>query len=117
MLDGQRMPLYQAVATRARAWGPEGSVGLVVGATYPSDVAAVRAIAPTAPLLLPGVGAQAGDLSAAVRAAVDARGERAIVNAARQVLYASAGDDWLEAARRAAEELRRGINLARGLPA
>jgi orotidine-5'-phosphate decarboxylase len=116
-LDGERMPLYQVVATRARDWGPPGAIGLVVGATYPSDVAAVRAIAPVAPLLLPGVGAQAGDLSAAVQAAVDARGERAIVNAARQVLYAASGDDWLEAARRAAEELRRAINLARGLAA
>jgi len=112
-LDGREVPLYQAVAARATTWGPEGGVGLVVGATYPEDVAAVRALAPRMPLLLPGVGAQAGDLRASVRAGVDGAGERLIVSASRQVLYASRGADWLTAARRAAEDLRAAINQAR----
>jgi orotidine-5'-phosphate decarboxylase len=115
-VDGRLMPLYQAVAKRACEWGPDGRVGLVVGATYPSEIAAVRAIAPLAPLLVPGVGAQAGDLRAAVQAAVDARGEGVIVTAARQVLFASRGDDWQAAARQAALELRAAVNLARAAP-
>ena len=114
--EGRELPLYQVVAQRAVGWGAEGEVGLVVGATYPRELAAIRAIAPRAPLLLPGVGAQAGDLESAVRLGVDADGERAIVNASRQVLYASRGEDWQVAARAAALALRDAINQARSLP-
>jgi orotidine-5'-phosphate decarboxylase len=64
--------------------------------------------------LLPGVGAQAGDLAASVRAGVDANGERAIVNASRTILYASRGADWQTAARAEAERLRTEIEDARG---
>jgi len=64
------------------------------------------------PLLIPGVGAQAGDLAAAVRAGVDAHGEHAIVNSSRQVLYASSGRDFAAAARRIAAALRDQISLA-----
>jgi orotidine-5'-phosphate decarboxylase len=111
--EGLDQPLYQAVARKASAWNVDGNVGLVVGATYPQELAAVRRLAPDLAILVPGVGAQAGDLAAAVRAAVDARGERAIITASRSVLYASRGPDWADAARGAARELRDAINVAR----
>jgi orotidine-5'-phosphate decarboxylase len=106
-------PLFLRVARRAVAWETRGTLGLVVGATYPADVAAVRQIAPYAPILLPGVGAQAGDLERSVQAGVDAGGGGAIVNASRTVLYASAGADWQSAARAEANRLREAINAAR----
>ena len=105
-------PLFVHVARRALDWDRHGTVGLVVGATYPSDVAAVRQVAPSAPILLPGVGAQAGDLAASVQAGVAAAGGGVIVNASRSVLYASAGADWQAAARAEAERLRDAINRA-----
>ncbi|MBV9172548.1 MAG: orotidine-5'-phosphate decarboxylase [Chloroflexi bacterium] len=106
-------PLYLHIARRALAWDRHGTVGLVVGATYPGDVAAVRQIAPDTPILLPGVGAQAGDLEAAVRSAADSNGERVIVNASRSVLYASRAADWQNTAHQAADALRHQINGAR----
>jgi orotidine-5'-phosphate decarboxylase len=72
----------------------------------------VRAIAPTLPLLIPGVGAQGGDAEATVRAGWRAGGP-IIVNSSRAVLYASAGDDWADAARRVADQTRRQLNAAR----
>jgi orotidine-5'-phosphate decarboxylase len=111
VVDGE--PLFLHVARRAREWARHGTLGLVVGATYPTDVAAVRNVAPTAPILLPGVGAQAGDLEHSVRAGVDANGGRAIVNASRGILYASSDADWQAAARREAWRLRDAINTAR----
>ncbi len=112
----RQQPLYLVVTEQALTWDQHGTLGLVVGATAPKAVAAVRQLAPEVPILLPGVGAQAGDLEASVTAAVDAHGERAIVNASRGVLYASAGADWQGAARHAAEDLRGAINAARGMP-
>lgn len=111
LIDGR--PLYQVVAERVVQWDQHGNCGLVVGATYPQEVAIVRGIAPELPLLVPGVGAQAGDLPAAARAAVDARGELAVINSSRQVLYASRGADFAQAARQAALTLRDEINRAR----
>ncbi|HET9977290.1 MAG TPA: orotidine-5'-phosphate decarboxylase [Burkholderiaceae bacterium] len=96
--------LFEHVARLAGGpWQRGGRVGLVVGATYPAEIARVRELAPTAPLLIPGVGAQGGDAQAAVRAA---RGAPALVNASRSILYASAGTDFAGAARAAARELR-----------
>jgi orotidine-5'-phosphate decarboxylase len=109
---GTREPLYLAVTRQALAWDQHGTLGLVVGATYPEELARVRAVAPRTPILVPGVGAQAGDLAAAVQAGADADGGRAIVNASRSVLYASRGADWQAAARQAASDLRDGINAA-----
>ena len=102
-VDGR--PLYQVVAERVQRWDEHGNCGLVVGATYPEELAHVRALCPRLPLLIPGVGAQQGDLERAVRAGVDARGGRVLVNAARAILYASAGDDFAEAAAGVAREL------------
>jgi orotidine-5'-phosphate decarboxylase len=106
-------PLFLRVARRATVWDRHGTLGFVVGATYPGDVAAVRGIAPNVPILLPGVGAQAGDLERSVRAGVDTSGEGAIVNASRTILYASGESNWQAAARAEAERLRAAINTAR----
>ncbi len=94
--------LYEHVARLAQGpWNLNGQLGLVVGATYPAEIERVRALAPTVPLLIPGVGAQGGDAVATVRAGwrPDAP---IVVNSSRAILYASAGDDFAEAARRAA---------------
>lgn len=112
MVDGSE-PLFVRVARRAMTWDRFGTLGLVVGATYPSDVAAVRQIAPRVPILLPGVGAQSGDLDRSVQAGVDVDGAGAIVNASRSILYASAGGDWQTAARAEAQKLQAAINTAR----
>jgi orotidine-5'-phosphate decarboxylase len=106
-------PLFVRVARRAMTWDRFGTLGLVVGATYPSDVAAVRQIARRVPILLPGVGAQSGDLERSVQAGVDVDGASAIVNASRSILYASAGGDWQAAARAEAQKLQAAINTAR----
>jgi len=111
VVDGAE-PLFLHIARRAVTWDQHGTLGLVVGATYPADVAAVRQVAPRVPILLPGVGAQAGDLERSVQAAIGAAGGGAIVNASRSILYASAGSDWQAAARAEAERLRAAINAA-----
>ena len=109
--DGETMPFYQALAGRAVGWGPKGSVGLVVGATYPKELVEVRAIAPDAPILLPGVGEQAGSLRASVEAGVDRAGRNLLVSSSRGVLYASSDPvSFANAARNAAEKLRKDIN-------
>lgn len=113
-LDVGGRPLYLVIAERVQAWNSNGNAGLVVGATYPRELARVREVVPDLPILLPGVGAQKGALEESVAAGIDRRGAGLVVNAARQVLYASSGDDFPEAARRVALELRDRINLARG---
>ena len=110
-------PLFLHVARRALAWDRHGTLGLVVGATYPADAAAVRQLAPHVPILLPGVGAQAGDLERSVQAAVDQHAGGAIVNVSRSLLYASHGSDWQAAARAEADRVRSAINAARNASA
>jgi orotidine-5'-phosphate decarboxylase len=105
-LDGTRVPLYEVVARRAVGWNQRGNVGLVVGATYPAQLGQVRTLAPTLPFLIPGVGTQGGDATEAIQLGGDAQGQLAVVNASRQVLYASSGSDWAAAARREALALR-----------
>lgn len=106
-------PLYEVVAEMARRWNRRGNVGLVVGATWPEHLERVRRLCPDMPLLVPGVGAQGADLGRAVRAALDAEGGGFMVSVSRQVLYASRGDDYAEAARRTARALRDDINRER----
>ena len=108
-VNGAR-PLYEVVAERASAWNERGNVGLVVGATYPEQLRRVRALCPGMPVLLPGVGAQEGELRASVDAGVDGYGRGLIVSSSRSVLYASSGNDFAEAARAAAGRLRDEIN-------
>ncbi len=112
--------LYEHVAAQAQGpWNTNGQIGLVVGATFPQEIARVRELAPTLPLLIPGVGAQGGDAAATVKAGlrVAADGTVAgpvIVNSSRAVLYASSGmDDFASAARRVALETRQALNAAR----
>ncbi len=102
--------LFEVVAKKALEWNEYGNIGLVVGATYPDDLKRVRKICPDMPILIPGVGAQGGDLAAAVRNGVDANKEKAIINSSRGIIYASKGKDFAEAARRAAIETRDEIN-------
>lgn len=104
-------PLFMRVARRAATdWSKRGEVGLVVGATYPADLAAVRATVGDLPILVPGVGAQGGDVAAAVRAGRDARGAGLVINASRSILYA--GNGSTEAARDSARALRDAIRSA-----
>ena len=103
-------PLYRHVAHQANQWNTKGNVGILVGATYPAELGEVRAICPQMPILVPGVGAQGGDLEESVRHGVDAQGRLAIISVSRQVIYASKGADYAQAARREAAALRDRIN-------
>lgn len=106
---GERFSLL--VAQRIGDWGARhGNAGAVVGATYPGELGAIRAIIPDAPILVPGIGAQGGDLAASVRAGADASGRGLLLSASRSVLYASSGPDYAAAARAEALALRAAIN-------
>lgn len=111
---GER-PLFMDVAARAADW--EGrypaSVGLVVGATYPSQLAEVRAQCPELPILLPGIGSQGGDLEGAVSAGVGQDGLDLMVSSSRGITYAGTGPDFASKSRNAAMELRDAINRVR----
>ena len=105
--------LYERIARLAAGpWNRSGQIGLVVGATYPAEIARVRALAPRLPLLIPGIGAQGGDAEATVRAGAR-DGAPIAVNSSRAVLYASAGADFADAARQAARATRDALNAAR----
>ena len=118
-VEGQPL-VYEHVARLAHGpWNLNGQLGLVVGATYPNEIERVRELAPTLPLLIPGVGAQGGDALATVRAGLrtDASGAitgTVIVNSSRAILYASSGDDFAQAARAEAQRTRDTLNAARG---
>ena len=110
--------VYERIATLAAgAWNRNGQVGLVVGATYPAEVARVRELAPTLPLLIPGIGAQGGDAEATVRAGWrgDASGTTGpiIVSSSRAVLYAGSDAAYADAARRVADATRQQLRAAR----
>jgi orotidine-5'-phosphate decarboxylase len=95
--------LYERVARLAAGpWNTTGQLGLVLGATFPEELARVRVIAPDLPMLVPGIGAQGGDVQATVDAGLDPDGWGLIINSSRAVLYASSGDDFAEAAARVA---------------
>jgi orotidine-5'-phosphate decarboxylase len=109
--------MFLTVADRVAAWSERwpATLGLVVGATYPAELAMVRQRCPRQPILLPGVGAQAGDLEASLRAGLDASGAGLIVSASRAITYATPTDGapWTSAVRTAALELRAAINAIR----
>jgi orotidine-5'-phosphate decarboxylase len=122
-LQAQRLAsgelVYEHIARLAQGtWNTSGQLGLVVGATYPAEIERVRLLAPTLPLLIPGIGAQGGDAGATVRAGW--RGHQGdtvapiVVNSSRAVLYAGAGDDFAAAARRAGMAARDELHAARG---
>jgi orotidine-5'-phosphate decarboxylase len=108
--QGDSRPLFELVAFKASQWNTQGNVGLVVGATYPEELRLIRSHHPDMLLLIPGIGAQGGDLALTVRYGADACGERTLINSSRQIIYASRGEDFAQAARRAAAELREQIN-------
>jgi orotidine-5'-phosphate decarboxylase len=110
--DGR--PLYQRVAeTVARDWNANGNCLLVVGATWPQELAAVRALVGDLPFLVPGVGAQGGDVEAVVANGKTADGSGLVISSSRAILYAGNGEDFADAARAAAQDLRDTINRYR----
>ena len=111
--DGE--PLYLHVAKlAAQQWNQSGQISLVVGATFPEEIAKVRAIVGEMPLLIPGIGAQGGDIDATVRAGKisDKPGTGMIINSSRAILYASSGSDFAEAARTVAMSTRDALRAA-----
>ncbi len=109
-----RMKLYEHVArTVADDWNASGNCALVVGATFPAEIARVRELAGDMPLLVPGIGAQGGDIAATLAAGRTANGTGLMINSSRAVLYAGKGEDFAEAARRVAGETRDAINACR----
>jgi orotidine-5'-phosphate decarboxylase len=114
-LDCGGHPLYQRVAERVTSWSQySGRLGLVVGATYPDELMAVRRIvSETTPILVLGVGIQGADLTSAVRGGMNSHGEQALISTSRSVIYASAGDDFAQAAGKMAKRLHDEINVAR----
>ena len=112
--DGVAKPLYQHVAGKvAREWNTHGNCMLVVGATWPEQLREVREIVGDVPFLVPGVGAQGGDVEAVVTNAKTADGTGLVVSSSRAVLYASSGEDFAEAAAAEAKRLRDQINRYR----
>lgn len=106
-------PLYMHVARHvAEKWNTNGNCSLVVGATYPEELAKIRSAVGDMPILIPGVGAQNGDLPKTVQAGKDSKGQGMMINASRAIIFASTGDDYAEAAARKAQELHDAITKA-----
>jgi orotidine-5'-phosphate decarboxylase len=115
-VEGQPL-MYEHIAKLAQGpWNLNGQLGLVVGATYPAEIERVRSLAPTLPLLIPGVGAQGGDAVATIKAGYrqsnGATTGAVIVNSSRAILYASSGDDFAQAARKEAMRTRDVLSAA-----
>lgn len=107
--NGTTRPLYEAIALWTRRWNVSGNAGLVVGATAPSELRRIRSLSPELPFLIPGIGAQGGDLAAAVD--VHRETAPAIISASRAILYASSDLEFAEAARSAALHLGEAMRL------
>ena len=104
-LETAGRPLYQVVAQlAAQKWNASGQLGLVVGATFPKEIEVVRGIVGDMPLLIPGIGAQGGDVQATVNAGRTAAGTGMLINSSRAIIYAGKGDDYAQAAAKAAQE-------------
>jgi orotidine-5'-phosphate decarboxylase len=119
-LQAQRLAdgslLYEHIARLAAGpWHREGRLGLVVGATFPAEIARVRELAPTLPLLIPGIGAQGGDVQATVAAGWRPGGP-VMVNSSRAVLYASDRADFAAEAAKVAQATRQALNLSKPRP-
>ncbi len=110
-IEGEK--LFERVARLAAGpWNQHAQLGLVVGATYPQELSQVRLIAPQLPLLIPGIGAQGGDLVATVTAGRNADSRGMLINSSRAILYASSASDFAAAAAAEAQRTREGINAA-----
>ncbi len=113
-IDGQ--PLYKHVAIKAaNEWNKNQNVLLVVGATYPKELAEIRALTGEMNFLVPGIGAQGGDVKAAVSNGINSNGAGLVINSSRAIIYAGKGKDYAVIARRVAEATRDDINLYRSL--
>jgi orotidine-5'-phosphate decarboxylase len=113
-LDVGGEKLFERVARLVAAeWNTTGQCALVVGATFPAEIARVREITGDLPLLVPGIGAQGGDIEATVKAGKTADGTGLMINSSRAILYAGKGEDYAAAARRVALETRDAINRHR----
>lgn len=112
-LKGGNRPLFEIVAQKAAEWNTRGNIGLVVGANYPEELKLLRQEHPDMPFLIPGVGAQGGDLALTVRYGINHQGVGAIINSSRQIIFASRNSDFAEAARKAAASSRDAINQVR----
>ena len=112
-VNGEVVPLYEWMAMRAMEWDRAGNVGLVVGATYPDELRVVRGRCPGVPMLVPGIGAQGGDIRASLDCGLDAEIPNIIISSSRSITYASRdARDFADAARQAATALRDEINAA-----
>lgn len=112
--ENQKIKLYQYLAEKVvKEWNYNGNCSLVVGATYPEELAQVRKIVGNMPILIPGVGAQGGDVEKTVKAGKDKNGNNAIINAGRSIIFASSGLDYAQAARKETETLKNSINTFR----
>jgi orotidine-5'-phosphate decarboxylase len=105
--------LYLTIAAKAKEWNEDGNLGLVVGATKPEQLAQIRAAAPGLPLLIPGLGAQGGDLNELMISAGEHARHQILFNVSRSIIYASQGKDFARAARKAAGYYQETINRAR----
>lgn len=113
-LDVGGVKLYEHVARLvAQDWNASGNCGLVVGATFPAEIARVRELTGDMPLLVPGIGAQGGDVAATLAAGRTAAGTGLMINSSRAILYAGKGEDFADAARQAAIDTRDAINAHR----
>lgn len=110
---GSKIPLYEVVAKKASEWNKYGNIGLVIGATYPLEIAKIRKQHPKMLFLVPGTGTQGGIIKEAIENGVDLEGKGIIINSSRQILYASQGADYAEKAREAALSLKEEINKYR----
>ncbi len=111
--DEGTKPLFQIVAQKASRWNKSGNIGLVVGATYPEELQSIRDEHPEMLLLIPGIGAQGGNLELVLRYSLNTNYEGIIINSSRGIIYASKESDFAEAARSAAQDLRDRINRYR----
>ncbi len=107
-------PLYQVVAHKvAHEWNTSGQCALVVGATFPNEIKEVRDIIGDMPLLIPGIGAQGGDLAATMQAGQTSMGTGVMINSSRAIIYASTGEDFAQIAAQVARETQQAINALR----
>ncbi len=109
-LNVKGKPLYEHIVNAAKKWNTKKNIGLVVGATKPAELKRIRSLAKEMPILIPGIGAQKGDLESTVKYGCDKRGELALINIGRGIIYASGGDDFAEKARAMALKYRDQIN-------
>ncbi|MCY4654603.1 MAG: orotidine-5'-phosphate decarboxylase, partial [Dehalococcoidia bacterium] len=116
-IQGQKMPLYEWMAVRSSEWNSNGNLGLVVGATSPDQLCTVRLRCPEVPILIPGVGAQGGELEMSVKNGIDRSADgsatppRVLINSARGIIYADRSTGGFpDGARNAAGKLRDEIN-------